>query len=106
MSTGGLQMVQSMTVAPGTPLSQELQGFLAGDGTTGSEGLEGAVYVAMGTTARLLEPEVRGMAANLAALNRPVLWKISNAELPGMLPRSPEMFINRLTNGITKLRCM
>ncbi len=86
-----LQMIGSMTVAAGKPLPDDLQSFLAGDGnasgkdTVSFKGHAGSVYVAMGTTARLLEPEVRGMAVNLAALHRPVLWKISDSELPGEL---------------------
>ena len=43
----------------------------------------GAVYVAMGTVVRPPKSEIRGIAANLVALNRFVLWKISDAELPG-----------------------
>ena len=79
----------SLTVAPGKPLAEDLRSFLDGKEEAFSEDAKGAraqnsaVYVALGTTARLLEPEVRGMAANLAALHRPVLWKISDAELPG-----------------------
>ena len=43
----------------------------------------GAVFVSMGTAARLEEADIRGLAANLAQLNRPVLWKIGSSELPG-----------------------
>ncbi len=84
-----LQMIGSMTHAAGKPLQQDLQAFLAGNGgssrkaTWSSRERPGAVYVSMGTVVRLMEAEIKGMAVNLAALNRPVLWKISDSELPG-----------------------
>ena len=85
------QMIGSMTVAPGKPLVGELESFLQAampidpmNGPINGVGKQcSAVYVSMGTLARLSEPEIRGMAANLAALPHKVLWKISNVELPG-----------------------
>ena len=43
----------------------------------------GAVYMSMGTAVRFAEAEIKNMAANLVALERPVLWKLPQAELPG-----------------------
>ena len=76
--------------SPAKPLVGELAAFLDSTGPA-SAGLDspdsrqqaGAVYVSMGTAMRLLEPEIRGLAANLAAISSSVLWKISDAELPG-----------------------
>ena len=80
-------MVGPLMASPAKPLVGELADFLDGKvpciSGTGSQQQAGAVYVSMGTAVRLLEPEVRGFAANLAALDRPVLWKISDPELPG-----------------------
>ncbi len=80
-------MVGPIMAELGKPLVGELADFLDGKVTskTGASPPQqaGAVYVSMGTAVRLLEPEIRGFAANLAALTRPVLWKLSDAELPG-----------------------
>ena len=81
-----LQMVGPLMAYPAKPLIGELQAFLDSHVTkpsTQADQQPGAVYVSMGTAVRLTEPEIRGKAANLAALHRPVLWKISDAELPG-----------------------
>ncbi len=44
----------------------------------------GAVYISMGTLARLNGEELQAMAEALSALPNPVLWKLDNAHLPGM----------------------
>lgn len=81
------QMVGALNAAPGKPLPVDLKLFL--DQQLPSRYLNGgfeevgAVYVSVGTIVRLLEAEVLGLAANLASLNHPVLWKISDDELPG-----------------------
>ena len=75
--------------SPGKPLPEDLQTFLNQDMPSGPSGHAshhpGAVFASLGTTARLTNAEARGMAANLAALHRPVLWKISDVELPGTI---------------------
>ena len=84
-----VQMVGALNTAPGRPLPAGFQQFLDGEllpksreSTNGSQ-VAGAVYVSMGTAVQMEAAEVMGMAANLAALDRPVLWKISKSELPG-----------------------
>lgn len=80
-------MVGALNAAPGRPLPPDLQQFLdqnvPSQRMTGSSEVAGAVYVSVGTAVLLEEAEVLGLAANLASLERPVLWKISDAELPG-----------------------
>lgn len=46
------------------------------------EGL-GAVYVSMGTAARLTKKELRSLRTSLASLPNPVLWKLAAVDLPG-----------------------
>ena len=43
----------------------------------------GAVLMAMGTAVRFTETELRSMAMSLIALDRPVIWKLPQSELPG-----------------------
>ena len=87
LSHVGAQMVGALNTAPGKPLPADLQQFLdqmlPSGRSSGRSEVAGAVYVSVGTIVLLEEPEVLGLAANLASLDRPVLWKISNAELPG-----------------------
>ena len=45
---------------------------------------QGAVYVSMGSAARLAEAQVHSMAQGLSALPNPVLWKLSKEDLPGI----------------------
>ena len=87
-----MQMVGALNTAPGKPLPADLQQFLDGElsskprqSTNESQvaKVAGAIYVSMGTAVQMEAAEVMAMAANLAALDRPVLWKISNSELPG-----------------------
>lgn len=90
-----VQMVGALNTAPGKPLPANLQQFLdqkvPSSHPSGTFEEAGAVYVSMGTAVHLLEPEIHALAANLAALNRPVLWKISNFELPGTHLNKPQM---------------
>ena len=82
-----VQMVGPLMASPGKPLAEDLHVFLNQEMPSGPSGHAshnpGAVFVSLGTNARLTKAEARGMAANLAALHRPVLWKISDVELPG-----------------------
>ncbi len=43
----------------------------------------GAIYVSMGSAARLSKQELHSIAGCLAALPSPVLWKLAPVELPG-----------------------
>ena len=61
-------------------LPKELKAFL-------DQGLKGpgAVYVSMGTLARMNAVQLQSMAGALSALTNPVLWKLNEAHLPGVL---------------------
>ncbi len=82
-----LQLVGPLNVRPAKPLPEDLDAFLRQQNPAQSSQdpppTPGAVFVSMGTAVRMVEAEILGIAANLAALNRPVLWKLSEAELPG-----------------------
>ena len=61
------------------PLPQDLAAFL-------DQGLlngHSAVFVSMGTLARLSLEELTNMAAALSQLPNPVLWKLDPVHLPG-----------------------
>lgn len=63
------------------PVTHELDSFL-------SQGLSeghGAVFVSMGTLARINRDELHSMAQALSALPNPVLWKLNPLHLPGVL---------------------
>ncbi len=47
-----------------------------------SEG-HAAVYVSMGTAARLTTQELHSLKTSLASLPNPVLWKLAAVDLPG-----------------------
>ena len=51
----------------------------------------GAVYVALGTVVRLSVMEVTSLAANLVALNRPVIWSLDPEDLSGGLLEPPHL---------------
>ena len=74
-----LQMVGPVLVEDAKPLSKDLRHFLDQGLSDGHH----AVYVSMGTLARLPEEELQSMAAALSALLNPVLWKLDPAHLPG-----------------------
>lgn len=76
----GLQMVGPILAEPAKPLPQDLDAFLQ-QGI--AQGL-GAVYVSMGSAARLSEEALLSMAQGLSALPSPVLWKLSQRDLPGV----------------------
>ncbi len=42
-----------------------------------------AVYVSMGTAARLTKQELYSLRTSLASLRNPVLWKLAAVDLPG-----------------------
>jgi len=76
-----LQLVGPILLEEAKPLPADLSTFLDQGVSSGL----GAVYVSMGTLARLSEDEVLSMAAALSALSNPVLWKLDRALLPGEL---------------------
>ena len=88
-------MVGPLMAMPAKPLNADLKTFLDGPANAASSEAAGAVYASMGTFVRLTEAEVHGIAANLAALHRPVLWKISDSELPGQLLQAQRHFDGR-----------
>ena len=47
-----------------------------------SEG-HGAMYVSIGTAARLTKQELHSLRTSLATLPNPVLWKVAAVDLPG-----------------------
>ena len=76
-----VQVVGPILPEPPKPLPKELDSFLQ-QGT--AEEL-GAVYVSMGTAARLSEEALYSMAQGLSALPNPVVWKLSKQDLPGLI---------------------
>ena len=72
-------MVGSLSAQEPAPLGHSLAAFL-------DQGLpqgHAAVYVSMGTLARLAEGTLTSMAAALSALPNPVLWSLQPTALPG-----------------------
>ncbi|KAK9825956.1 hypothetical protein WJX74_001057 [Apatococcus lobatus] len=86
-----VQLVGPLLASPAKPLPHDFQTFLDETVVQRPGGVlhqrEGAVFVSMGTVIRIFESEIRGMAANLVALERPVLWKLPQSELPGCTGR-------------------
>lgn len=84
-----VQLVGPLSASPAKALPEDFQAFLVASlGTTKgamSKQPAGTVYMSMGTAVRFTEAEIRTMAANLVALQRPVLWKLPQTELPGLL---------------------
>ncbi|KAK9826069.1 hypothetical protein WJX74_009969 [Apatococcus lobatus] len=84
-----VQLVGPLLASPAKPLPQAFQTFLDETVVQRPGGVlhqqEGAVFASMGTAVRFFESEIRGMAANLVALERPVLWKLPQSELPGTM---------------------
>ena len=74
-----MQFVGPILLDEAKALPADLQAFL----DQGVSGPHAAVYVSMGTLARLSDDEVQSMAAALSALPNPVLWKLDQAWLPG-----------------------
>lgn len=77
-----VQLVGPVLAEDAKPLASELNMFLE---SGLSQGL-GAVFVSMGTLARMTDEEVHSMAAGLSALPNPVLWKLDSSYLQGWLP--------------------
>lgn len=71
-------MVGPILAEPAKPLPADLKGFLE----QGIAQSHGALYVSMGTAARLTEAELLNLAATFADLPNPVLWKLSALDLP------------------------
>ena len=72
-----LQMVGPLLTADAKPLSQDLDAFLQ----QGLKNTTGAIYVSMGTLAKLSKAEVQSLAQAFRAISNPVLWKLDS--LPG-----------------------
>ena len=78
---GWMQLVGPILAEPAKKLPSQLSNFLE-EGTANNQG---AVYVSMGSAARLAEAQLHSMAQGLSGLPNPVLWKLSSEDLPGML---------------------
>ncbi len=79
--TALMQLVGPVLAQDSKPVTRELDSFL-------SQGLSqghGAVFVSMGTLARMNRDELHSMAQALSALPNPVLWKLNPLHLPGVL---------------------
>ena len=83
-------MVGSLSAQEAAPLAKPLATFL-------DQGLpqgHAAVYVSMGTLARLAEKTLTSIAAALSALPNPVLWSLQQTALPGALVyKYPVLFL-------------
>ncbi len=75
-------MVGPLLVDSAKPLPADLEAFVEQGMAEG----HGALYVSMGTAARLTEEEMHSLASSLSALPNPVLWKVSAIQLPSELP--------------------
>ena len=73
-----MQLVGPILAEPPKELPSDLKSFLD-RGLTGP----GAVYVSMGTLARMNTAQLGSMAQALSALPNPILWKLNEAHLPG-----------------------
>lgn len=74
-----VQLVGPVLARDAEPVAADLHSFL-------SQGLpqgHGAVYVSMGTLARMNHDELHSLAQALSALPNPVLWKLNPHHLPG-----------------------
>ena len=60
------------------PLPADLAAFVE----SGKASRHGAVYVSMGTAARLTAAELHSLSKSLSAIPNPVLWKLSDYDLP------------------------
>ena len=73
-------MVGPLMATPAQPLPIALNVFLKQGLADG----HGAVFVSMGTMARMTEEELHSMARGLSALPNPILWKLNLLDIPGM----------------------
>ena len=73
-------MVGPLMATPAQPLPIDLNVFLKQGLADG----HGAVFVSMGTMARMMEEELHSMARGLSALPNPILWKLNLLDIPGM----------------------
>ena len=74
-----LQLVGPLMAEAAKPLPAELSSFLE----QGLDEGQGAVFVSMGTMARMTADELHSMALGLSALPNPVLWKLNLLDIPG-----------------------
>ena len=74
-------MVGAILADEAKPLPVDLRAFLEQGLAEG----HGAVYVSMGTAARLTQQEMHSLSEALSALPNPILWKVSAVQLPSKL---------------------
>ena len=90
-----VQLVGPLLAEDAKPLNLELNVFVE----SGLRQGHAAVFVSMGTLARMTDEEVHSMAAGLSAFPNPVLWKLDSSYLQGQLlytllpPRSLGLFL-------------
>ena len=73
-----LQVVGPTSVDVAKPLPTDLEAFLE----RGRAAQHGAIYISMGSVARLTEQELQSLADCVSALPNPVIWKLSALDLP------------------------
>lgn len=73
-----VHMVGPILSEAAKPLPADLAAFVESGKGSG----HGAVYVSMGTAARLTAAELHSLSKSLSAIPNPVLWKLSDYDLP------------------------
>ena len=84
-----LQMVGPLLTDDAKPLPADMTAFLDKGLTHGHP----AVYVSMGTWARLTKDELIAMGAALSALPNLVLWKLDPLHMPGAVQMHPPVLL-------------
>lgn len=79
-----VHLVGPISADSAKPLPADLSDFVEQGEAAG----HGAVYVSMGTAARLTEAELHSLAGSLSALPNPVLWKLAPRDLPRNMSRT------------------
>ena len=92
-------MVGPLLAENAKPLPTDLAQFL-------DQGLPNghpAVYVSMGTFARLTEDELSAMGSALSSLPNPVLWKLDPLDLPGVFIKTLLIHVRRMSIRLKRL---
>ena len=80
-----VQFVGPVLAEDAKPVTADLAAFL----NQGLQDGHAAVFVSMGTLARLSLEELTSMASALSRLPNPVLWKLDPGHLPGITRAKP-----------------
>ena len=73
-----LQVVGPTSVDVAKPLPADLEAFLE----RGMAAQHGAIYISMGSAAKLTKQELQSLADCVSAMPNPVLWKLSALDMP------------------------